>query len=195
MLRKILEKREDAIVEQWLDCILAAYPADGGAVFKRRTSQFANPVGYTAREAARTLLRTLRSEASAPSELAAPLADVLRIRAVQEMPPSDAVGFVLDLKGVVRAELESHRSADPAELRAFEDRVDRLALEAFDRYVAFREELARLKVKEARRHVSWIASRLNGTSSEGEPEAPGNDPGASDALPVVDHTRGRGGVS
>ena len=163
MLRQVLEEREDAIVEQWLDRVLAAYPADGGAVYKRRTDQFANPVGHAAREGTRTLFRTLQSDVPEPEGLEEALGDLLRIRAVQQMPASTAVGFVLDLKAVVREQVKAAGKADldrPG-LRAFEDRVDRLALRAFDLYVAFREELSRLKVREAQRHVSWIVDRLN----------------------------------
>jgi hypothetical protein len=159
MLRQVLEEREDVIVERWLDRVLAAYPADGSAVFKRRTDQFANPVGHASREGTRTLFRTLRTERPDEETVARSLGDLLRIRAVQQMPPSTAVGFVLELKGIVRDELEGR---DPSEeLLAFEGRVDDLALRAFDLYTALREELAQLKVREARRHVSWIVDRLN----------------------------------
>ncbi len=174
MLRQVLEEREDAIVERWLDRVLAAYPADGGAVFKRRTNQFANPVGHTAREGTRSLYRTLRVESPDEEAVERALGDLLRIRAVQQMPASTAVGFVLDLKSVVRAELAAIDGADGAEvdrpgLRAFEARVDRLALQAFDVYVAFREELSRLRVREAQRHVAWIVDRLNGEEGGAAP--------------------------
>lgn len=171
MLRQVLEEREDAIVERWLDRVLAAYPADGGAVFKRRTDQFANPVGHTSREGTRALFRTLRSEVPDRETVQEALGDLLRIRAVQQMAASTAVGFVLDLKGVVRDELADadQGDVDRSGLRAFEDRVDRLALQAFDLYVAFREELSRLRVREAQRHVSWIVDRLNGAEGGSEP--------------------------
>lgn len=196
MLQEILEGRKDAIVEQWLDCVLDAYPADGSAVFKRRANQFANPVGYTSREGVRTLFSALvhgrEDPEDDPAGRTAHLRDILRIRAVQEMPPSEAVGFVLELKALVRTELEaSDRDVDPAALRALEARIDRLALDAFDVYVAFREQLAGLKVKEARRHVSWIVDRLNGEAT-GDDEPVGDAPGS---LPIIDDVRVRGGGS
>ena len=192
MLQEILEEREDVLVERWLDRVLDAYPADGGAVFKRRTDRFANPVGHTSREAVRSLFRAVVCDAPEAATPTARLADLLRIRAVQQMPPSEAVGWVLELKELVKEELSAWWSSeDRVAQRAFEHRVDRLALEAFDLYVAFREELAELKVKEARRHVSWIVERLNGEST-GEP---GAAPEGSAALPVINDTRVRGGVS
>jgi hypothetical protein len=105
----------------------------------------------------------LRSQVPEPAAIEGALGDLLRIRAVQQMPASTAVGFVLDLKALVRDQLAAagREDADRPGLRAFEDRVDQLALRAFDVYVAFREELSRLKVREAQRHVSWIVDRLN----------------------------------
>lgn len=204
MLRQILEEREDAIVERWLDRVLAAYPAEGGAILKRPTDRFANPIGHSARQGTRNLFRALVRDDPDRAQVVAVLGDMLRIRAVQQMPPSTAIGFILDLKGLVRTELESRRATavDGGEIRAFEDRVDRLALAAFDLYVSLREELARLKVGEARRHVSWIVNRLNGEAVEGRGDtgvasAPGvgaSDPIQIDPIQIKD-TRVRGGTS
>lgn len=204
MLREILEEREDVIVERWLDCVLAAYPADGGAVFKRLTDPFANPVGSTARDGTRALFRALRGEEATPEELVEHLEGTLRIRAVQAMPASVAVGFVMELKRLVRAELRSHgmMAADPTELRAFEDGVDRLALLAFDVYTRCREDVANVRLREANRKVDWIVDRLNGVALDEEPgdAAPEAEAGRrrdpeSLSLPIVDNTRVRGGVS
>ncbi|MFO7892701.1 MAG: RsbRD N-terminal domain-containing protein [Longimicrobiales bacterium] len=193
MLQEILEGREDALVERWLDYVLAAYPADGSAVFKRRTDRFANPVGHTSRTSVEALYRSVVRGDEESAERTAHLENVVRIRAVQEMAPSEAVGWVLELKRVIRAELEARGESGRhgAELRALEVRIDDLALEAFDLYVAFREELARLKVKEARRHVSWIVDRLNGDVT-GDAERTDQGPVS---LPIVEDTRVRGGVS
>lgn len=202
MLRHILEEREDAIVERWLDRVLAAYPAEGGVILKRRTDRFANPIGHSARMGTRALFRALVQDDPDPAVVADALEDMLRIRAVQQMPPSSATGFVLELKAIVRDELDAARRpvGDPGALRAFEDRVDRLALAAFDLYVSFREELARLKVGEARRHVSWIVDRLNGEASARDADEAGKAGGAgapdlqvSEPIQIRD-TRVRGGT-
>ena len=175
MLRQLLEEREDTMVELWLDRVLAAYPAEGGALLRRPTDRFANPIGHSVRQGTRALFRSLAAGDPITPALAAPLSEMLRIRAVQQIAPSTAVGFVLELKSIVRARLaaDGGTDVDPGELRAFEDRVDHLALVAFDVYVSLREELAQLRVSEMRRHVGWIVDRLNGvaasTDSASEP--------------------------
>lgn len=160
-LRHRLEGRKDSIVEHWLDAALSAYPSDGGAFFKDRSDPFANPVGHSLREGTRRLFDALVEGASGP-ELDGHLRQMLRIRAVQEMAASAAVGFVLDLKQAVRAELDA--SEDPGlapELASLDDRIDRLALAAFDIYVECRDELARIRIREVQRKVAWIVDRLN----------------------------------
>ena len=204
MLREILEDREDVIVERWLDRVLTAYPAEGADAFKRGRDRFGNPVGHTARETTRALYAALLANEPSTEALTA-LSDLLRVRAVQQMPASVAVGFILELKAVVRAELSAWWSSElDAALRDLEDRIDRLALDAFDIYVGFRDELAHLKVREAQRHVAWIVERLNrGEAPEaGDPAGRAeddsadtvHDPSSGIRLPVIDRAHAREGV-
>lgn len=161
-LQRRLEERKEAIVGRWLDAALSAYPADGSAFFKRGPDRFANPVGHSVREGTSQLYDALVRGVAGP-ELDEHLRDMLRIRAVQEMPASTAVGFVMDLKAAVRAELGEDDAALTAELARLDERIDRLALAAFDVYVEFRDELARIRIREVQRKVSWIVDRLNGS--------------------------------
>lgn len=166
-LQELLQHRRDAIVERWFDEVLAAYPTEGGAFFKRQKDQFANPVGHSGREGTGGLFDALLSGADAEATQRL-LADMLRIRAIQELPPSTAVGFVLGLKGAVRAEVTEAQQdlALALELADFEERIDALALLAFDVYAGFREQLAQIHVYELQRKVSWIIDRLNGSGEE-----------------------------
>jgi len=47
--------------------------------------------------------------------------------------------------------------------------IDALALAAFDIYVELREELARIRIREMQRKVSWILERLNRSVEPTEP--------------------------
>lgn len=166
-LRAVLQDRKDAIVGRWFDEALAAYPADGGAFFKRQKDRFANPVGHTVREGTRALFDALLEGADVQA-VQGTLEDMLKVRAVQQFPASTAVGFVLRLKDVIRTELgETRRGPALAdELERFEARIDELALVAFDVFVACREDLARIRIKEMQRRVSWIVGQLNKRSSD-----------------------------
>ena len=73
------------------------------------------------------------------------LEDIIRIRAVQDMSPAQAAGFMLPLKTLIREELGD----DPALFALFE-RIDRLALEAFDTLVRCKVKIYDLRGKAVR---------------------------------------------
>jgi len=71
---------------------------------------------------------------------------------VQEFAPSEALGFIFQLKDVVRkvlAKAPQHPAA-ANELDVFDSAVDDLALFAFDLYMQCREKIYDIKAKEAR---------------------------------------------
>ncbi len=161
-IRQVLETKKEAVLERWLEDVVAAYPAEGGAFFRARRDPFANPVGHSIREGTREVLDGVLASAEM-STFREPLARMLKVRAVQEMSASQAVGFVLGLKRAIRAEAgQPENCARAEELVSLEESVDRVALLAFDLFTELREELARVRIREVERHVSWITSRLNG---------------------------------
>jgi hypothetical protein len=86
---------------------------------------------------------------------------IIRIRAVQGFSASQAVGFVFLLKELLRSEVEVTPMGPvrDEELRALWSRVDDLALQAFDIYVACREKLAEIKVNEVRMQTARLLER------------------------------------
>ena len=77
---------------------------------------------------------------------------MIRIRAVQNFTPSEAVAFIFQLKKIVRHALGSElllRTGITEELVAFESAVDDLALFSFDLYMQCREGIYEIKAKEA----------------------------------------------
>ena len=78
---------------------------------------------------------------------------VIRIRAVQEFSPSQALAFVFSLKEVIREVLgkEIRENHLQDQLLLIEKRIDALALRAFDVYVSCREEVYELRINEVKR--------------------------------------------
>jgi hypothetical protein len=88
-----------------------------------------------------------------PDEVSRFLDSIVRIRAIQDFSPSEAVAFIFQLKKTVRQELGSEILAQQGaseELAAFESAIDDLALYAFDLYMKCREKIYELKANEAR---------------------------------------------
>ena len=149
MSRGFLSEKSAAIIKRWRQLVLETYPADGARFLKQEQDPFDNPVGATVGRSLETLYQELL-EGMQAERLCAALDDILRIRAVQQFSPSQAVAFVFLLKDVVREELEKNPRDLEArdEARRLEARVDQLALLAFDVYTQCREKLFEIRVKE-----------------------------------------------
>jgi hypothetical protein len=161
-LRSLLLQRKGAIAERWLHQALAVYPPDALQFYERERDRFANPVGQALRTGTETLLEVLLEEQD-PARLRAPLEEILKIRSIQDLTPSQAVGFVFRLKDVVREEIRGEVALPTlaAELATFEARVEELTLLAFDVYVKCRELVYELRVHEVKRNVAGLLRRLN----------------------------------
>jgi hypothetical protein len=171
-LRDLLREKEAAIAERWLGDALGVYPPDAAALFRREKDPFANPVGCALRTGTRAILEGLAGGADVET-LGRGLEDIIRMRAVQELSPSQAVSFVFLLKDAVRAELQKELG-DPglaSEMAKLDAQVDRLALLALDLYVRCRERVYELRVNEVKRGVSSVVEMINRRESGDRPDA------------------------
>jgi hypothetical protein len=156
MLDSEIAEHRDEILERWIERVIEGYPEQTAKFLRSKSDRFANPVGAGLREGLAELLDgVLRGDE--PDELASALDLIIRVRAVQEFAPSDAVGFVLDLKNLVR-KVAGVETADA--LDAFDHRIDRLELCAFDVYMRCREQMWMIRAKEIRNQSVGILERM-----------------------------------
>jgi len=151
-LKHHLIEKKPIILKKWFDAIADTYPGDTADFLKNKKARFTNPVGYNIAEGIEGLFDALL-KGMIPDTVSAFLDAIIRIRAIQDFAPSEAVSFIFQLKKVVRQELGSEvlsnqRIAD--ELTAFESAIDDLALFSFDIYMKCREKIYELKANEAR---------------------------------------------
>lgn len=182
-LQDHLSKKKAAILRRWFKKILETYPADTSRFLKREKNPFANPVGSAISQGIEGLYEGLvRGTASA--EASSFLDNIIRIRAIQEFSPSEAIGFVFSLKEAIREELKNEIGDKPFsnELLTFEARIDELALLSFDIYMKCREKLYELKSNEIRNRTFMLLERseyVSGISEhDGVPES-GKDNGST----------------
>jgi hypothetical protein len=167
-LQEALADREKEIVGKWVDLVLSSYQS--AAFFKTKKDQFANPVGANIKEGLRDIYQLLLAGAE-PAALSTALDRIIRIRAVQEFTPSQAISFVFALKEIVRAELTKTNETLPPELGAFEAAVDRSALMAFDIYMACRERLFQIRIKELQNGTHILTDGTQCASGMAEKES------------------------
>lgn len=146
-LIEALKNKKKQILATWIEKTLDSYIAP--AFFKNAKDRFANPVGANIKEGLTMVFELLLVKA-AQEEFAEPLDQVIRIRAVQEFTPAQAVSPILELKWVVRQVLSADKETRGflTELDSFDCDVDRAALAAFDIYSDCREQVYAGRVRE-----------------------------------------------
>ncbi len=172
----LLRQRRAAILTRWGDAILSTYPADGARFFATERDPFHNPVGSTVRNAVGPIFDWLLGGAGEDA-LASSLDAIVRVRAVQSFTPAQAVGFVFVLKRVI-AEESADAEGEDGELARLFERIDELALRAFDVFVSCRERVAEIRVREERARTYALLRRAGAVDVEREPDD-GPGPGHS----------------
>jgi hypothetical protein len=145
-----LENRRKAIVERWLERMLQTYPDSATRFLSQEKDPFRNPIGQTLKDGLSALFDGLIRGADVAS-LTSSLEDIVRIRAVQDFTPGQAVSFPFLLKQIIREEFEADASRYSKELAALEERIDATALLAFDCYMKCRERVFEVRANETRR--------------------------------------------
>jgi hypothetical protein len=157
-LAHLLSQKKPAIFERWLDMIFATYPPETTGFLKREKDRFNNPVAFRIHQGAKGLLDALISGATA-EEVSKWLDEIIRIKAMQDFSPSQAMAFVFFLKRIVREELAKEIRADAhlaAEVLELESQIDGMALLGFDVFLKRREKLYEIRVDEVKRGVSGL---------------------------------------
>ena len=157
-LQELLSKKKNIILDRCLDLLFDTYPEESAALLQNRNDSFSNPVGSTFHREIEVLFDGLAAGTDTKEMLPA-LDAIVRIRAVQEFRPSDAVSFIVQFKKAVREELsdacQGHELA--SDLARIESRIDELTLATFDLYVECREKIAEIRVHEARSERDRLA--------------------------------------
>lgn len=160
MLQKYLSKERDGIVAEWFECIVTGYAPQTAKFLRQQRDPFANPVGGGLRDELGPLYDGLVAGTD-PEDLRPSLDQIIRVRAVQDLKPCDALGFLFDLKRIVRNRVEAEHLGCEPELVSFNDRVDRLVLKAIDVFAACREQVFEIRVKQIRKLSLDRMERLN----------------------------------
>jgi hypothetical protein len=156
-MKEVLAAKKDAIVEKWLLRTFQTYPEQTTRFLLREQDPFRNPVARAFSEVLPALFDELTGEMDA-AKVSALLTRVVKIRAVQDFAPSRAVAFVFLLKRVLREEFASDNGCPG--LGLLEERIDEMALRAFDLFMKCRQDMCDIKIKEARRRL-FVLERLH----------------------------------
>ncbi|MDM8535681.1 RsbRD N-terminal domain-containing protein [Desulfobacterales bacterium HSG17] len=153
-LDQLINENQTKIVNAWFNAAADTYKPDTSKFIKGQSDAFHNPVGAHLKEALKDILATMLQEKSL-EEWHRAMDMPIRIRAVQSFDASEAVAFVFLLKNVLRQIFKKELKSSKISLimDQWDAKIDRLALVAFDRYVACREKIFDLKANESKKRT------------------------------------------
>ena len=159
MLYELLLKNKSSIVSKWIKKILDSYSIESSNFFGREKNQFSNPVGSTISNTAASIFEEIVGSRDFEN-ITLLLTDFIKMRAVQNFSPSEAVGFVFYLKKIIREELSGEINQEKIvdEMVELEFIIDKTALIAFDLYMQSREKIFQIRMSEARYKLQKVGN-------------------------------------
>ncbi len=98
----IISARRDAAIQKWTEAVFAMYPFETTGFIRTQRDQFANPVGHATRAAGEQIYDAVTGRDVDMEKVHASVAALIRIRAVQDLKPEQAVGVLYLYKSVLR---------------------------------------------------------------------------------------------
>ena len=160
-LKELLIEKKDSIISKWFNNLCQEYPNKTVEHLKSNKSQFANPVGHNLHQGLNGIFDQVLEDVDA-EEFHLNLDKIIRIKAVQDFSPSQAVAFIFILKKLIKDELHSKLGKEVTykDLAVIEQRIDNIALIAFNVYTRCREAIYQLRIDEVKKRCS-ILERVN----------------------------------
>ena len=159
--QELLTKHKSAILEDWIQTVLDTYPPETARFLRQNKDAFGNPVGATIKAETEHIFDELLAGEPQGQELNKFLDRIIRIRAVQDFTPDQALGFIFELKHAVRNRLgkDVEKQGLGDDLLRYESMVDKLMLLGFDIYMSCREQIYDLKAKEMKNLYAKVLER------------------------------------
>jgi hypothetical protein len=148
-LKELVTRNKSKILERWLDLVLDTYPPETARFLKDEKDRFANPVAFTVKCNLELLLDDLLNNSSEKTVMSH-LEEIIKIRAVQDFTPSQAVSFVWLAKEAIYNELKVQLKTKEmcSELLKLESEIDKFSGVAFNLYSTCKDSIYQIRIKE-----------------------------------------------
>ncbi len=162
MLYKLLKENRESILQKWIDRIFDTYSTEMVRFLNSQKNDFANPVRKTIIENVGRVYDGIL-EIGITEECRSGLEGIIKMRAVQEFSPQEALSFMFDLKKIVREEVQNEAAPDDfyQELHSFDEKVDDLTGLSFNIYSNCREKIYEIRINELKSQTFRALKILN----------------------------------
>lgn len=158
MLIDICKVAEEKILLQWVGDFLKHHTLDSIGTSRTIDDEFLNPSGTLVQNVTKKLFHAFLGEDTQLEDIKKSLTDIIRLQAVQDLSPAQALLPFISLKQHIflLVEKELNNQAAFLEYKEIIDRIDTVLLMAFDLFAQKKEELYRVRVKELKSAQSQI---------------------------------------
>jgi len=149
MIKELIINKKSAIINNWIQSIYETYPSETSNFLRDQKNRFSNPVGHAIADCAEKILNQLIEDFDI-QKIKVVLQDLIKIRAVQDFLPSQAVAFIFLLKNSILSELKAEIKNEDIfrEFLLIASQIDITAMAAFDTYMEAREKLFQIRLNE-----------------------------------------------
>jgi len=144
-MQQFLEQNKKAILSVWVERIFQSYKPEMVRFLEKEKNQFANPVRHTIITCTEKIYDGLKNHIEMDEKFPG-LEDLIKLRAVQEFLPSEALFFIFSLKEIIGNIMLKDSSVN--DLIAFERKMDDLTRLAFNIYTNSRNKIYEIRLSE-----------------------------------------------
>jgi hypothetical protein len=150
-LNQQLQEKKQSILAKWQHYVLNSDESHQMLIADKNKGRFSNPAAYVSGKNTDKIFDCLIN-VDENMDIITPLHDICRLRAVQDVKPSQALQFIPMLKQIIRDELsESQKSKFEKEIWDLEKHIDKISLLAFDIYVECKNKINEIRIDEIKR--------------------------------------------
>ncbi len=152
MFKNIVENKLN-ILKAWQNDLLSAFPEER-ALLSGTPDPFLNPVGTIIPAMLEILFDQITGEMDA-EKIAKGLDDFIKLRALQDCAPSQALRFLPALKEVLHSAVGGFglRDTGPEAIKILGQRIDDVLLKSFDLYIKCREGIYTIRINEFKKRA------------------------------------------
>jgi hypothetical protein len=162
-LKALLAEKKAIILQRWFDRVLEDYPPETQAFFRGNKSPYSNPIGFTLRKGMEELFDEIFKPGHT-DDARVILEPVMKVRAVENLSPSQGGKFILPLREVVSEIVREAKRNDllGQDWLDLNLRINQLALLGMNLYSECRERVSQLRIKEGERRGGGVPDRRAG---------------------------------
>ncbi|MBU0729903.1 MAG: RsbRD N-terminal domain-containing protein [Proteobacteria bacterium] len=144
-----MKENKESILGQWIDSVMNTYPEGAHRFLQKQKDQIANPLGHSIKQGLTDLYKIFCGDDETVNATSI-IEQLVRIRAVQDFTPSQAVYFVYDLKKIVLNCCRKEKFPEPSmdEWMELDSRVDKIGSMILDLYMESRERIFKVRLNE-----------------------------------------------